>query len=324
MSNSNGKNLHTTSRGRNAWSPRHIDLKGWRDIALRVKETVVKDNLGLLAAGVAFYFLLSIVPMLAAFLSIYGLLVDPGEAREQVAALVGVIPAEARSLLMEQTDQLTSGSDSALGFGALISVLVALWSARRGTNAMMMALNVAYNEENTRGFIRHLLLTFALTLGLIIFFVLSLAIVAAAPVAFKILGVGAVAEAALDLLRWPILAMIAVLALAFIYRFGPDRNAARWRWITPGAVLAVMVWLITSGLFSWYVSGFGNYNEMYGSLGTVVILLLWFYITAYIFLLGAELNAEMEHQTRQDTTVDGVQPMGERGAFVADNLGKKP
>ena len=147
---------------------------------------------------------------------------------------------------------------------------------------------------------------------------------AAAPVAFKILGVGAVAEAALDLLRWPILAMIAVLALAFIYRFGPDRNAARWRWITPGAVLAVMVWLITSGLFSWYVSGFGNYNEMYGSLGTVVILLLWFYITAYIFLLGAELNAEMEHQTRQDTTVDGVQPMGERGAFVADNLGKKP
>lgn len=315
---------HTNSRGRNAWHPGNIDAKGWRDIALRVKTQVVKDNVGLVAAGVAFYFLLAIFPMIAALLSIYGLIFDPTEAREQITALAGVLPSEARGLLTEQTEQLTSGSRSALGFGALLSILVALWSARRGTNAMVIALNIAYNEEDNRSFIRQMLLTFVLTLGLILFFALSLAIVAAAPVALQLFGFGAFAEVTLDILRWPILGLIAVVALAGMYRFGPDRNSARWRWLTPGAVIAVIFWLITSGLFSWYVSNFGNYNEMYGSLGAVVILLFWFYLTAFIFLLGAELNSEMEHQTRRDTTVGGEQPMGERDAFVADDLGKIP
>jgi len=324
MSEHVSKTRHTHSRGRNAWRPGTIDARGWRDIALRVKTEVIKDNIGLIAAGVAFYFLLAIFPMIAALLSIYGLIFDPAEAREQITALAGVLPGEARSLLTEQTEQLTSGSRSALGFGALFSILVALWSARKGTNAMTIALNIAYNEEDNRSFIRQLLLTFVLTLGLIIFFALSLAIVAAAPVALQLLGLGAVAEVALDILRWPILGLIAVVALAGMYRFGPDPSSAKWRWLTPGAVMAVIFWLVTSGLFSWYVSNFGNYNEMYGSLGAVVILLFWFYLTAFIFLLGAELNSEMEHQTRRDTTVGREQPMGERDAFVADDLGKIP
>ncbi|WP_148863747.1 YihY/virulence factor BrkB family protein [Marinobacter fonticola] len=324
MSENLGQTQDTHSRGRNAWHPRNIDFKGWRDIALRVKTEVVKDNIGLIAAGVAFYFLLAIFPMLAAFLSIYGLVFDPAEAREQVTALSGVLPGDARSLLTQQTEQLASGSKSALGFGALIGILVALWSARKGTTAMTIALNIAYKEEDNRSFLRQIVLTFSLTLGLIIFFILSLAIVAAAPVMLQLLGLGAIAEIALDILRWPILGLIAVLALSIMYRFGPDRHAAKWRWLTPGAVLAVIVWLITSGLFSWYVSSFGNYNETYGSVGAVVILLFWFYLTAYIFLLGAELNAEMEHQTRRDTTVGEDQRMGERDAFVADDLGKKP
>ncbi|MEX0604029.1 MAG: YihY/virulence factor BrkB family protein [Marinobacter sp.] len=324
MSEHVSKTPSTSSRGRNAWRPSNIDIQGWRDIALRVKNEAAKDNIGLIAAGVAFYFLLAIFPMIAAFISIYGLVFDPAEAREQVTALARVLPAAARSLLTEQAEQLTSGSKSALGFGALISILVALWSARRGTAAMTVALNIVYDEEDNRSLIRQLLLSLALTLGLILFFALSLAIVAATPIILKFLGLGALAESALDILRWPILGLIAVVALAALFRFGPDRSAARWRWLTPGAVVAVIVWLITSGLFSWYVSSFGNYNEMYGSLGAVVILLFWFYLTAFIFLLGAELNSEMEHQTRRDTTVGDELPMGDRDAFVADHLGEKP
>lgn len=318
------KDRHANARGRNAQRPGKIDAKGWRDIAIRVKREVVTDNIGLVAAGVAFFFLLAIFPTIGALLSLYGLIFDPAEAREQIAALAGVLPVEARSLLTEQTEQLTSGSNAALGFGALFSILFALWSARKGTNAMTVALNIAYNEEDTRGFIHRTLLTYFLTLCLIIFFAISLAIVAAAPVAFQLLGVGAFAEVTLNYLRWPILGLIAVVALAGMYRFGPNRSSAQWRWLTPGAVLAVIIWLITSGLFSWYVSNFGHYNQMYGSLGAVVVLLFWLYLTAFIFLLGAELNAEMEHQTRRDTTVGEDQPMGERDAFVADDLGKKP
>ncbi len=324
MSENPGKTRQSNSRGRNAFKPRQINVKGWRDIVLRVKNAIAKDNLGLIAAGVAFYFLLAIFPMIAASLSAYGLIFDPAEAQEHVTALVGVLPGEARSLLTEQTEKLTSSSNSALSFGALISILIALWSARRGTTAMTIALSIVYQEERNRSFIRQMLLDLSLTLGWIFFFAISLAIVAVAPVAFQLLGLGTAVGIALDIIRWTTLGIIAVLALSVIYRFGPDRKSANWRWLTPGATLAVIAWLITSGLFSWYVSSFGNYNETYGSVGAVIVLLFWFYLTAYIFLLGAELNSEMEHQTSQDTTVGDDQPMGERDAFVADDLGKKP
>ncbi|MFW5824952.1 MAG: YihY/virulence factor BrkB family protein [Marinobacter sp.] len=324
MSKNVSKTSLGSSRGREARHPHHIDVRGWRDITLRIKDKVLNDNLGLIAAGVAFYFLLALFPLISAFLSIYGLIFDPEEAREHVSHLVGVMPEESRRLVTRQTDELTTGSDSALGLGALVSIVIALWIARRGVNAMIIALNIAYGEDDDRNLIHQLLLSLALTLGLILFFILSLAIVAAAPLAFQFLGLRPAAEAALDLLRWPILGLLVVMALAVMYRFAPDRRYARWRWLTPGAVLSVILWLIASGLFSWYVSNFGNYNETYGSLGAVVILLLWFYLTAYAFLLGAELNSEMEHQTGEDTTTGDDQPMGERGAFVADDLGKKP
>ncbi|NMT65018.1 YihY/virulence factor BrkB family protein [Marinobacter orientalis] len=324
MSKKISKTRHTNSRGRNALHPSQIDVKGWRDIALRVKCAIKKDHLGLIAAGVAFYFFLAIFPMIAAFLSVYGLIFDPAEARAHVTALSGVLPGQARSILAQQTEQLTSGSGSALGLGALISILIAIWSAHKGTTAMTIAMNIAYKEEGSRGFIRKMLVDFSLTLGLVIFFTISLAIVAVAPVVLQLLDPGPTVELALDLLRWPTLGLIAVLALSVMYRFGPDRQAPKWRWLTPGALLAVIVWLITSGLFSWYVSSFGDYNETYGSVGAVITLLFWFYLTAYIFILGAELNSEMEHQTSRDTTVGDDQAVGKRDAFVADDLGKKP
>ncbi|WP_207308984.1 YihY/virulence factor BrkB family protein [Marinobacter salicampi] len=317
-------NSEHKSRGRSATVPGEIPRKGWRDIFLRIKDAVGDNNLSLIAAGVAFYFLLAVFPSITAFLSIYGLVLDPEQAQAQVNAYTDILPEESRALLVEQTNTLTGSSSSALGFGVVFSLALALWSARRGTAAMTIALGVVYNEHDDRSLIKQVLMSLLLTVSLILFFIVSLAVIAAAPALLGILGLGTVTALLVDILRWPILAIIAMVALTGIYRFGPDRHSAQWRWLTPGAIFAVVAWLAMSGLFSWYVSNFGNFNEMYGSVGAVVILLFWFYLTAFIFLLGAQLDAEMEHQTAQDTTVGEERPMGERGAHVADHLGEKP
>lgn len=311
-------------RGRHAQKPQAVPKPGWRDILLRVKEEISKDNVGIIAAGVAFYFLLAVFPMITAFLSIYGLVLDPAEARSQLEVLADVLPSQAHELLTQQATSLAEGAGAGLGLGAVFSILLALWSARQGTSAMIIALNIVYDETDERSFLKQVALSLGLTLGLIVFFIVSLAVVAAAPVILGMVGLGAVAEMAINILRWPALALLAIVALGVMYRVCPDRDSPQWRWLTPGAVLAVVLWLITSALFSWYVSSFGNYNETYGSVGAVIVLLFWFYLSAYIFLLGAELNAEMEHQTGEDTTRGEPRPMGERNAYVADDLGKKP
>lgn len=323
MANATDSRSERDIHGRHAQKPSQIPKKGWWDILLRVKDEVANDNIGLISAGVAFYFLLAVFPMITAFLSIYGLVFDPDQARNQLEALAGVLPSQAHDLLTQQAAQLTQGSASSLGFGAVFSILLALWSARKGTTAMTIALNIVYDENDERNFFQQIVLSFSLTVGLILFFVVSLAFVAVAPVVLQVMGLGSVAETALNILRWPILGLLAVVALSVMYRICPDRDSPKWRWLTPGAVLAVVLWLITSALFSWYVSSFGSYNETYGSIGAVIILLFWFYLTAYVFLVGAEINAEMEHQTRHDTTSGPERPMGSRDAYVADNLGQE-
>lgn len=314
----------TDSRGRHASSPRSVSKRGWRDILLRVKDELGNDNVGLISAGVAFYFLLAVFPMITAFLSIYGLVLDPAEARSQLEGLADVLPSQAHELLTQQAAALAEGSGAGLGFGAALSILLALWGARQGTSAMTIALNIVYDEKDERSFIKRLLLSLGLTLGLILFFVAALAAIAAVPVILELVGLGSVAETAINILRWPALGLLAITALAIMYRVCPDRDSPKWRWLTPGAVLAVILWLLASALFSLYVSSFGSYNETYGSVAAVIVLLFWFYLSAYIFLIGAEINAEMEHQTVEDTTRGEPQPMGRRDAYVADDLGKRP
>lgn len=312
-----------SDRGRHATRPQEVPAKGWRDVLLRVKSEMDKDNLSIVAAGVAFYFLLSIFPALAAFISIYGLLNDPADAQQQVQAFSEILPAEARTILLAQLQQLTSGPSSALSFGALFGLLLALWSAMKGTMALITALNIVYDEQEQRGTIRLYLVAFLLTMGAVLFLALSLALIAVIPPILQQLGIGSWVETAFNVARWPILALVVILTLSAVYRFAPSRRSPQWRWVNPGSLTAAALWLISTALFSWYVSSFGSYNETYGSLGAVVILLMWFYITSYIFLLGGELNAELEHQTREDTT-DAGQPLGKRGAYVADTVGKKP
>jgi membrane protein len=311
-------------RGRSADRPRAIPKLGWRDIFWRVKNEMARDSLSLVAAGVAFYGLLSLFPLITVLVSIYGLVVEPQAAQQQVAALGEVLPQDTRQILDEQLTRVTASANTALTFGVIFGIVLALWSAGAGTKALIEGLNIAYGEEEKRGFIKLNAVALGLTLGLILFMILALALVAILPALIGSLGLPSTIQNWARWLRWPILALAFMVALAALYRYAPSRSGPRWRWVTPGAVGATVLWIIGSLLFSWYVSSFGSYNETYGSLAAVVVLMLWFWVSALIVLLGAEWNAETEHQTEKDTTSGRERPLGQRGAYVADTVGEQP
>jgi membrane protein len=311
-------------RGREADHPRKIPARGWRDILLRVKDETSKDNISMIAAGVAFYLMLAIFPMLAATVSIYGLVADPIDVQRNFEAVAGVIPEEARSIMVDQLTAVTAASGGQLGFGVVLSIALTLWSASRGVIAMITALNIAYDEKESRSFFRLNAIALALTLALIVFMIVTLAVVVGLPVVIGYLNLGQTVEWAIRLARWPILAVAIILALAVLYRYAPDRDSPRWRWVSWGAMVATAIWLLGSVAFSVYVSNFADYNKTYGAMGAVIILLLWFNLSSFAVLLGAELNAEMEHQTARDTTKGAERPLGQRRAYVADTVGHKP
>lgn len=311
-------------RGRSATRPREIPAKGWRDVLFRIKDQLSKDKLTIVSAGVAFYALFAFVPALTALVSIYGLIADPADVQQQLSALSGFMPAEAQALLNDQLKTITAHSQTALGAGVAGSILLAIWGATKGLKTLMEALNVVYDEEEKRGFLKLNAIALLLTLGAVLLGVLAIGLVVALPALLGNLGLGSGARAWIAFLRWPLLAFFVMLGLAVVYRYGPSRSEPRWHWVSWGAVVATVLWIVASLGFSYYVSNFSSYNETYGSLGAVVIFLMWLFITAFIVLLGAELNAEMEHQTRADTTEGGRQPLGQRGAYVADTVGRSP
>ena len=308
------------AEGRDAVQPRDIPAKGWRQIALRVKQELSKDNVSIVAAGIAFYGLLAIFPAIAALVSIYGLVANPADIENHLSALSSVMPAQAWDILNQQLGKVASGATGRLTFGFLLSLGLALWSATAGVKTLMTALNITYDEEETRGFIKFNALALLMTLGAILFTIVAIGLVIVLPALFAAIGLGSTVESILSILRWPLLALAVIAILAVVYRYAPDRDQPKWRWVTWGSAVATVLWILASVLFSFYVSNFGSYNETYGSLGAVVILLMWFYISAYVVLLGAELNAEMERQTAADSTKGPEKPMGKRGAYAADTL----
>jgi membrane protein len=312
-------------RGREASRPQDIPPSGWKDILWRVKDQVKKDRLSIIAAGVAFYGLLAIFPALIALVALYGLVFDPRQVQEQVSALSGVLPPDAAAILLRQLNDLTTRDTKALGFGAIGGLLLALWSASAGMRTLMEALNVAYNEEEKRGFFRFYGTALLLTLASILGTMLAIVLVVAIPAVLTFLGLDDTLRWVISIAAWPILILMMMIGLAVIFRYGPSRREPRWRWVSWGAFVATVLWIIGSLLFSFYVAKFGNYNETYGAVGAIVILLMWFLLSAYAVLIGAELNAEMERQTRKDTTEGGEKPLGQRGAYAADTVGgKKP
>jgi membrane protein len=311
-------------RGREATTPTQIPRPGWRDIALRIKNEISKDNIDMVAAGVALYALLAIFPALIALISLYGWFADPMQVEQQASSFAGVMPPDVQSMLTTQMKDIASGANGTLGLGAIAGFLFTLWSASKGMKALFTALNIAYDEEEKRGFFKLNALAILLTLGALVFGIVAFTLIAVLPALLGQLGLEAVARVAVSLLRWPLLAAVVMVALAVLYRYGPSRSHPKWTWVSWGAVIATVLWLITSILFSVYVSNFASYNETYGSLGAVVVFLMWLYLSAFMVLLGAEFNSELEHQTTRDTTTGEAKPMGQRGAQKADTVGEIP
>ena len=311
------------ARGRQADTPAQIPTKGWKDIALRVYEGIQNDRILLVAAGVTFYGLLALFPAIAALVSLYGLFTDATTINEHLRLASGFLPEGALEVIGDQVKRITSQGQSTLGFTFLGTLALALWGANAGTKSIFDALNIIYKEEEKRGLVKLALCSLAFTIGAIAVALLALAGVVAVPVALKLIGISEQWGAALlSLLRWPLLYLVILFALAGLYRYGPSRTRAQWRWVTWGSAVAGGIWIAGSLLFSWYVANFGNYNATYGSLGAVIGFMIWMWLSIIIVLFGAEINAEMEHQTAKDTTEGGKKPLGVRGARMADEIGE--
>jgi membrane protein len=280
-----------------------------------------EDHVDIIAGGLALYALLAAFPALAAAVSIYGLFASPADIASHLQHIATALPEDATNILQQQLSKLSQNPQGALSFGIVIGIGLALWSARKGMVALMTATNVAYDEEENRGFFKQLFVSLAFTLGAVIGFLAVLMLGVAVPLAISLLPLGSAAEIVLLGVRWVLLFGVAVLGLAVVYRFAPDRHAAQWRWVTPGSIIAAVLWLIGSVLFAFYVRNWGSYGETYGALGGVVVLLLWFYLSGYIVIFGAEINSEMERQTKRDTTTGQSKPLGSRGAYSADTVG---
>jgi len=309
-------------RGREADSPTEIPAKGWKDILWRTYEEINEDRIVAVAAGVTFYALLALFPAVAALVSIYGLFADAATIQEHLNTIAVVLPGGALDLIGDQVRRITSKGNATLGFAFFSGLAISLWSANAGMKAMFDALNVAYGEEEKRSFIGLNVRSLAFTLAAILFILLALFGVVAVPVILNFIGLGKAAEWIVSLARWPVLLAVTVAGLAVLYRYGPSRNEAQWRWITPGSTLAAVIWIAGSMLFSWYVANFGNYNETYGSLGAAIGFMTWIWLSTTVVLVGAELNAEIEHQTAVDSTEEPPKPLGDRGARMADTVGE--
>jgi membrane protein len=310
--------------GLHADKPTHIPWRGWKQIVKRAWAENNADNMPIIAGGVAFFAFLAIFPALIATISLYGLVASPETVARQVEDLADQLPASAADLIGEQLTEITSNSGGALSFGLAVSVLAALWSAAGGTGNAITAINLAYDEVETRSFVKRKALALGLTLGAILFVLVTFALVAVVPAVLDALPLGIVGTVLAQVLRWALLLGVFAGSLAVLYRVAPDRDAPRLSWVSLGSIVVTVVWALVSLGFSFYVGNFGSYDKTYGAIAGVIVLMLWLYLTCYLVLLGAEINAEAEHQTAQDTTEGDPVPMGERNATVADTLPDPP
>ncbi len=321
MSEERRPHREAVDRGRDATRPGDIPASGWRDVVVRVKRRVADDNLSNVAAGVAFYALIATFPGLLALLGIYGLVFDAGQLAEQLDFLGRQLEPEAQSLVVFLVRGLGESDRSGVGFGIVGGALITWWGASLGLRALIRALNVAYGEREKRSVLHRYGLALLLTMGAIsVAFCIGLVLLSV-PLLTRWLELGPLLQRFVFYARWPAVGLMFWLSLLIFYRYGPSRAPARWAWVVWGGLLATATWLAGTGVLAWYVAGSRPYRQAYGSVGIVVLVLAWFLLSAFSVLLGAEVNAELERQTRQDTTVGEDKPAGARGAIVADTLG---
>lgn len=304
--------------GTNATTPLQIPLRGWWQIGKRLVVKVQRDNLSLIAAGVAFYFLLAIFPLLAALISLYGLFVDSAQLTQHMQVVVSIFPNDSHYIIEDQIHKLISKSDITLSTGFALSLTLALYSGGKGAQALVTACNITYQEDHGRGFLRGIFVRVILTLCMVLSVIFALSLMSILPSVIRYLSGFDLSKSQAKWITWPLMLLLFNVVLSALYRYGPVRSNAKWRWVTPGSLFASVTWVVVSAGFSYYLSQFAKYNETYGSIGGIVILLMWFYLSAYAILLGAELNSATEIQTHKDSTTGNPKPMGARGAKVAD------
>jgi membrane protein len=309
-------------RGRQATAPTEIPWKGWKDIFWRVIQQASEDRLLSIAAGVVFYGLLALFPAVTALVSCYGLFANPGGINNHLSFLQSVIPVEAYSIVQDQIGRVVAKGQAGLSLGFAIGLVLALWSANAGMKAIMDALNIVNEEDERRGFIRLNLVSLAFTVAGIFAMLAAVGAVVVIPLVLTQVGLGSMTETVVNLARWPALTGGMLLGLSVLYRYGPSRRAAKWKWISLGAVFATVAWFMGSAALSYYLAHFANYNATYGSLGAAIGTMTWMWMSAIVILFGAEINSEVEHQTAQDTTVGEEKPIGARGATMADTIGQ--
>lgn len=308
-------------RGRWARAPLQIPWAGWKDIFFRTYREIQDDRLLALAAGVAFYSLVALFPAIAAGVSSYALFANAATVGNHLQVAADIVPAGALDVLGTEITRIAAKSDGRLTFGFLLGLGIALWSANAGMKALFDALNVIYDEEEKRGLVRLNLVSLLFTICAIAGVGLALALVVVFPLLLAAFGVTSFDHPIVAYLRWPVLFVLVILGLSVLYRYGPSRRRAKWRWISFGSIFAAFAWLAVSSLFSWYLGNFANYNATYGALGAVVGLMMWMWLSTIVVLVGAELNSEIEHQTAHDSTVGSDKPLGTRGAVMADTVG---
>jgi membrane protein len=313
-------------KGRDAYSPAEIPPPGWKEIAFRTWKESSKDNVSLVAAGVAFYGFLAMVPLLGATVLTYGLVASPHAVVQNVQSLATTLPKDVAQLVGEQLLNVAKTSGGKKGLGLLVALAVALWGARNAAGSIVIALNIAYEEEEKRGYLKVTLLSLAITAAGILLGMVGAAVVGVLTQIDRLLpSLGPVGALIGKLIAYGLLAAIAAAAAATLYRYGPSREKAKWTWITPGTALFALGWVLLTLGFGFYVSHFGKYNVTYGSLGGVIVLVTWMYLSSFALLFGAEFNSEVEHQTRRDTTAQGIErPLGARGAWSADHVADGP
>ncbi|MGE4062916.1 MAG: YihY/virulence factor BrkB family protein [Rhodospirillaceae bacterium] len=299
-------------------SPVQVLREDWRKILRSLWRELKEDNLSLVSAGVGFYALLAIFPAIGAIVALYGLIADRATIVEHLSFIRSVLPRDAYQLLADQVRELTSGEPAELGLGFAVGVIISMWSASRAVIALITAMNIAYEEQEERGFIHLNLIAVGFTLAGLAVMLVAMAVLGGLPAVVEQMELPAWLAASVLLLRWPPLGVLVLMGLALLYRYGPSRANAKLEWLSPGAIFAMLLWLLASAGFSLYVTNFGKYNETFGSLAAGIILLLWFYVSAYAVCIGAEINAEIEYRTRGDTTTGRPRPIGRRGATVAD------
>jgi membrane protein len=309
------------NRGRSATSPHQIPMPGWKDILVRSWSEVSENNIFLVAGGVTYAVLLALFPGLAALVSIYGLLLDRSQVEQQVAALSNVLPRETAQMIGDELHKLVTAPSGSLSISAGVALLLALWSASRGMSGLITAFDIAYEQKETRGFFKLNFVAIVLTVLMLVGGTVIIALVGVLPAALQLVGLESSTKWLLLVLEWPLLIVVVMTGLAVLYRYAPDRHPPRWRWVSPGAIVATLLWLLGSVGFSVYVTHFNSYDKTYGSLGGVVVMLTWLYLSAFVALLGAVINAQSERQTRADSTVGNPVPMGRRKATAADTVG---